>query len=191
MTKADLRKEARARRRDFVKAKQSAAFPTKGTGVAALEQLLAPSSCIAGYRAMHSEADPANLLQHLAHLGHKLALPWIGDDGSAMLFRRWGPSDPLELAVDQFEQPLADAEACAPDIILLPLLGFDRAGNRLGQGAGHYDRALAHLPNALRIGLAWSVQEFAALPADAWDIPLDAILTEAEWIATPYCRITS
>lgn len=191
MTKADLRKVARMRRRDFVTSQLSAAFPITGKGVATLRQIAARPTCIAGYRAMHSEADPADLLDHLAQQGHVLALPWIGRGAEGMLFRRWAPGAPLELSADHFEQPLAQANVCVPKIVLLPLLGFDRAGNRLGQGAGHYDRALALLPDALRIGLAWSVQEFDALPADPWDMPLDAILTEAEWIKTPYFRIPS
>ena len=76
----------------------------------------------------------------------------------------------------------ATVEATAPDVILLPLIGFDRALNRLGQGAGYYDRACAALPDARRIGLAWNVQEWPALPADPWDVPLDAVATQREWI---------
>jgi 5-formyltetrahydrofolate cyclo-ligase len=57
--------------------------------------------------------------------------------------------------------------------------------NRLGQGGGYYDRAFARYPDALRIGLAWSVQEHDALPADPWDLPLHIILTEVELIEGP------
>jgi 5-formyltetrahydrofolate cyclo-ligase len=71
----------------------------------------------------------------------------------------------------------------APDLILTPLVAFDRSLARLGQGAGHYDRAFARYPLARRIGVAFSVQEVERLPTDAWDVPLHAIVTEREWIA--------
>ena len=79
-------------------------------------------------------------------------------------------------------QPRSDAEEVSPDLILAPLVGFDRALRRIGQGAGFYDRAFARLPDARRIGLAWSVQEVDALPTDPWDVPLHAVATEREWI---------
>ena len=60
-----------------------------------------------------------------------------------------------------------------PDVIVAPLIAFDRAMNRLGQGGGYYDRAFARFPDALRIGLAWSAQELDDVPADPWDLPLD------------------
>jgi 5-formyltetrahydrofolate cyclo-ligase len=72
------------------------------------------------------------------------------------------------------------------DVILIPLVGFDRRGNRLGMGAGFYDRSLACLrrPKPKLIGIAFSVQEVAQLPADPWDIPLDYIVTDREIIKT-------
>jgi 5-formyltetrahydrofolate cyclo-ligase len=88
-------------------------------------------------------------------------------------------------------QPLLSAEACAPDLILTPLVGFDRALNRLGQGAGYYDRAFAARPDSLRIGIAWSIQECDGLMTDPWDMPLDAVLTEKEWITAPHSRIAA
>jgi 5-formyltetrahydrofolate cyclo-ligase len=72
-----------------------------------------------------------------------------------------------------------------PDIILTPLLGFDHLLHRLGQGAGHYDRAFAALPGARRIGVAWSVQHVDPLPTDPWDVPLHAVITEQGWFERP------
>ena len=66
-------------------------------------------------------------------------------------------------------------------MILTPLLAFDAALNRLGQGAGHYDRAFAANAGAWRIGVAWSVQRVETLPADPWDVPLHNIITEQGW----------
>jgi 5-formyltetrahydrofolate cyclo-ligase len=189
MTKADLRRAARTQRQAFLKSRGSALFALADDGAARLQQLLPAGACVAGYLAMGSEADPSALLQSLHDAGYSLSLPWIGADGITMVFRAWTPDAPVELAAARFSQPMAHAAEQTPDVILMPLLGYDRTGNRLGQGAGHYDRALARLPDALRIGLGWSIQEFEALPADPWDMPLDAIATEAEWILPATSRI--
>jgi 5-formyltetrahydrofolate cyclo-ligase len=66
--------------------------------------------------------------------------------------------------------------------VLVPLVAFDSRLMRLGQGAGHYDRALSLLGNAIAIGIAWSVQYAPSLITDPWDIPMDAVLTEKSWI---------
>jgi 5-formyltetrahydrofolate cyclo-ligase len=189
MTKADLRKQARAKRRDFARTRGTALFPLDAASLRALDEMLSPGLCRAGYIALGSEADPAGVLAQWHQSHQPLALPWIGPDAGPMLFRQWQPDDPLEKAAAGFAQPRIEAPLAVPDVLLIPLLGFDRAGNRLGQGAGYYDRALAQMPHALRIGLGWSVQEFADLPADPWDMPLDAILTEAEWITPLSSRI--
>lgn len=182
MTKTELRRLARARRKQFVADRGSALFPTHAQPIAELFARLSPQICLAGYRAMPNEADISALLTQIEGQGAALALPWIGAQGQDMLFRRWSQGAALDMAADKFLQPLSTAEQLVPDIILMPLLGFDRKGTRLGQGAGYYDRALASQSAPLRIGVAWSVQEFENLPADPWDMPLDAILTEAEWI---------
>jgi 5-formyltetrahydrofolate cyclo-ligase len=65
-----------------------------------------------------------------------------------------------------------------PNFILVPTLGFDTKGNRLGYGAGYYDRTLAGLPNAFRLGCAFAAQEFKEVPAGAEDVRLHAIATE-------------
>jgi 5-formyltetrahydrofolate cyclo-ligase len=68
---------------------------------------------------------------------------------------------------------------CHPDATS----GFDRTGNRIGYGAGHYDRAFAAHPHARRVGIAWSFQQLPQIPVDTWDVPLHAIATDCEWIA--------
>ena len=191
MTKDALRKIARQRRRAFVADRGSALLPATGLALDRLEALLKPGTCIAGYAAMHSEADPSAILNRLHDLGFALALPWIGASDAPMVFRSWTPGAPLTLSETKFGQPLDAAKVVTPNMILLPLVAFDAVGNRLGQGAGHYDRALARNPDALRVGVGWSVQGFDALPADPWDLPLDAMLTEQEWQVFPQSRIAS
>ena len=144
----------------------------------ALHTRLRPDLTVATYLSTAGEADPA-LLNHAArHAGCRLALPHLTTRTAPLTFRLWttlvpGPFGP---------QPPADAPALTPDIILAPLVGFDRRGNRLGQGGGHYDRAFTQHPHAWRVGVAWSVQEVDALTPDPWDVPLHAIATEKEWI---------
>ena len=99
-----------------------------------------------------------------------------------MRFRAWAPGDPVEHGPMKLRQPPLSAAERAPDLIVTPLLGFDRTGGRIGHGAGHYDRAFAQFPGARRLGFAWSVQEERSIPRDPWDVPLHMIATERELI---------
>lgn len=144
---------------------------------------------VAGYVKTGSEVDAGPLLDIAAKAGKSIALPWLADRSASLVFRKWAPGQPLETAPFGFQQPSADSPLCVPDLILTPLVGFDRALNRLGQGAGHYDRIFAEMPSSLRVGIAWSVQECENLSVEPWDVPLDAILTEKEWITGPQSRI--
>jgi 5-formyltetrahydrofolate cyclo-ligase len=144
---------------------------------------------IAGYLAFGSEVNITAMMEWLDASGKAVALPAVADRATPLAFRQWTPGDPLETASFGFLQPLAAAQQAVPTLILVPLVGFDRAMNRLGQGAGHYDRAFQSLPHARRLGIAWSVQEVAQLPIDPWDVPLDAVLTEKEWISAADSRI--
>jgi 5-formyltetrahydrofolate cyclo-ligase len=173
--KQALRRQLRAARARFLPARPievSDAFASR----------LTPGLIISSYIPVGGEADPAPLVRAAERAGCVLALPHVVDRGTAMRFLAWDVEMGLAHGPYGLRQPPHDAQQLAPDIILTPLVGFDRRGNRLGQGAGHYDRAFAALPAAWRIGVAWSVQEVAILPADSWDVPLHAIATEKEWI---------
>lgn len=154
-----------------------------------LNTLFASGMTIAGYQKTGSEvgADRVMAATNASHVN--LALPFIGARGEAMRFKQWRLGETLTKSPFGFLQPDSNAPDAAPDVILVPLVGFDRDMNRLGQGAGHYDRIFTLFPNALRIGLAWSCQEISSLPTDSWDIPLDAVLTEKEWIKPAHSRI--
>ena len=144
---------------------------------------------VAGYQKTGSEVSVDRVMAAANAVELKLALPFIGARGEVMRFKLWRPGETLIKSPFDFLQPGAEAPDAVPDIILAPLLGFDRNMNRLGQGAGHYDRVFTLFPNALRFGIAWSCQEILALPVDPWDVPLDAVLTEKEWIKPAYSRI--
>jgi 5-formyltetrahydrofolate cyclo-ligase len=144
--------------------------------------LLQRGLTIASYAPVSSEADPAPLALAALEAGCILALPHVTSRAAPLRFLAWHPDHDLAPGPFGLRQPLDHREDLVPDIILAPLLGFDAALNRLGQGAGHYDRAFAAHPTAHRIGVAWSVQQVDALPADPWDVPLHAIITEQRWI---------
>lgn len=148
-----------------------------------LRALIEAATCIAGYRPLGSEADPGQLLAFAASQGKAIALPFVERPSMPMRFLAWQPGDALVKGPFGLEQPDRAAAEVTPDLFLAPLLGFDRRLQRLGQGAGFYDRAFARYPDAVRVGIAWSVQEVAMVQDDPWDVPLHAVLTEKEWIA--------
>ena len=187
--KSLLRSSLRKARQAFVKERLSSEFFTAPEPAAQLTAVIAQGTCVAGYLPVGSEADPRGLMTSLAETGTNWCLPWLSERDAPMVFRAWQPGDATETAPGGFQQPLSSQEIVEPNVILLPLLGFDAYGNRLGQGAGHYDRALEKLPDAIRIGIGWSVQQVAVLPADPWDVPLDAIVTEADWVVPPSSRL--
>ncbi len=173
-SKVALRAELRAARRAFADGRP---FVPIQTVLAALQTLITNSRCVAAYWAIGGEPDVRGFLAHAVDA----ALPRIDDKGE-MRFHRWRDGDATERCLG-FCQPVASAAPATPDLIFVPLVGFDRALNRLGQGGGYYDRALLLYPQARKVGIAWSIQEVARLPVEPHDIPLDAILTEKEWIA--------
>ncbi|MBJ6121304.1 5-formyltetrahydrofolate cyclo-ligase [Sphingomonas mollis] len=163
-----------------LRAIRDAAAPVSMVVPAAFAVRLSPGLIVASYVAMGGEVDPTPLARAAADAGCRLALPHVVDRPTPIRFLAAGGT--LVEGPFGLRQPGVDAAELAPDIILTPLVGFDRRGNRLGQGAGHYDRAFAAYPAAWRVGIAHAVQELPLLIPDPWDIPLHAILTEQEWI---------
>ena len=123
--------------------------------------------------------NPLPLLEALASRGFALALPCIVEPELPLIFRAWTPGQPLAPGKLRIPEPLVSA----PAVVLVPLVGFDRSGHRLGQGGGFYDRTLEGL-STLSIGLAYAVQEVDAVPVEPWDRKLDWIVTENEAVKT-------
>lgn len=178
--KPALRARARARRREL-----AARGPTAATLVAGHAPALPPGRVVAVYHAMGSELDPSPLALALIDEGRALCLPVVGTRDAPMIFRLWRPGDPLQPDTAGCPAPLPLASEVTPDLILTPLLAFDAAGGRLGQGGGYYDRTFAKLPEARRIGLAFSGQEVDHLPLEPHDIRLHGVLTERGYRAFP------
>ena len=145
----------------------------------ALLACFAPGATLSTYVTIGSEADPSAIAFAARERGCTIVLPHVTSRESPVRFFEWHPDQPLIDGPLGLRQPSTDAPELDPDIVLAPLLAFDAALNRLGQGAGHYDRVFERLPGAWRIGIAWSVQQVAALATDPWDMPLHGVVTEA------------
>jgi len=169
-----MRAHMRGLRRGFAKiaGDQAIALP------AMLQRRIAPGIVVASYLPMRFEADPGPMAERARELGARIALPYIEGPAAPMRFLAWAPGDDSEVNEHAIRQPLPSAEELTPQIILTPLLAFDDSLHRLGQGRGYYDRVFARFGEALRIGIAWSVQQVPAVPTDSWDVPLDAVVTE-------------
>ncbi len=174
--KQTIRREARAARDAFVASNPIALSPSR-----AITDRFARGVTVAAYLPIDSEADPAPLIAAARAAGATLALPHIDARSAPMRFLEWREETVLATGPFGLTQP-ADAPEIAPDIILTPLVAYDRTLHRLGQGAGFYDRAFARYPDAWRVGIAWSAQEVAAVPTDPWDMPLHALLNEHEFM---------
>jgi 5-formyltetrahydrofolate cyclo-ligase len=172
--KAAARKIARARRAGLANAEAPARL------AAALLAGHGPpkGAIIAGYWPMGEEMDPRPLMLALAAGGHVLALPVTPPRGQPLAFRAWVPGAALSPGRMGTSEPVGGDEL-RPDILLVPLLAFDRAGRRLGYGGGYYDRTLAALPGAKAIGIAYAGQEMPEVPAGPQDFRLPLIATEA------------
>lgn len=136
------------------------------------------AGCIAGYFPAGSEINPLELMSVLAARGHQLALPVVGEANQPLIFRRYLPGDLVLPGALGILAPLPETPAASPDAVLVPMIGFDRKGRRLGQGAGYYDRTLALRRPACVVGIAFAIQEIDEVPVDERDQSMDAIVTE-------------
>ncbi|MFT8550855.1 MAG: 5-formyltetrahydrofolate cyclo-ligase [Acetobacter okinawensis] len=146
-----------------------------------LEALLHPGAGpIACVWPLAHEVDLRPLCHALAQAGATVVLPQTPPRGTPLVFHQWVPTSTM--LAGRFGTHYPDGPIMEPRIVLVPLLGFDRTGNRLGYGGGYYDRTLAALPHAISIGYAPSTQEVAQLPCGPHDKPLSCIVTEKEVI---------
>ena len=142
---------------------------------------LVPGTIVASYIAIGSEADPTPLAAAARAAGCTLALPHVFGRHDRMRFLLWREDDPLIAGPLGLRQPADTCTEVTPAIILTPLVAFDDNLNRLGQGAGHYDRAFAANPDAWRLGIAWSAQRILSIETQDWDMPLNAVVTERDF----------
>ena len=177
-------RKAAARKAAF--ARRKAAHQVGGVGRAGLL-----SSVLAGYRGVplagympiRTEIDPTPAMAEAAAHG-PVAVPVIVAEGQPLRFALWEPDAPMVAGAFGAAVP-AVLEYIAPEILIVPLVAFDAAGNRLGYGGGFYDRTLEGLRAqraTLAIGFAYDAQEDSGLPLEPTDQPLDLIVTESRVI---------
>ena len=139
---------------------------------------------IAAYLPVGGEIDPRPLMQALRRQGSSICLPVCVDGEAAMIFRRYRDGDALMPDEVGIAAPRAMAQQVTPDIVLLPLLAFDGAGNRLGRGGGFYDRTLAALRKrgtCRFIGLAFEMQMVDKCPIGPHDEALHGVATPTQY----------
>ena len=190
----------KAELRDLLRRRRADAAAVNGAAVAATvaERFLAavpvqPGMVVSGYWPMADELDPRPLLRRLQAQGAVIVLPGVAPArGTPLIFRRWDDLDaPPPPGAFRIPSPPADAPILRPDMLLVPLVGFDSRGHRLGLGGGFYDATLDLLRRQARdggrpvraIGLAFAIQEVQRLPDGPMDERLDWIVTERAAVA--------
>jgi 5-formyltetrahydrofolate cyclo-ligase len=144
-----------------------------------------PGMIVSGFMPLKSEINPLPLMQKLAEAGARLALPAIAGRGNPLVMRAWEFGGPLDRGQWGIREPKPEAPEVAPDIMLVPLLAFDRRGHRIGYGAGYYDMTINRvrgLKPVIAIGVAFAAQEVPEVPVSPRDERLDLVLTEREVI---------
>ena len=185
-----LRQRLRAARRELSPATRAAAAQAAARIVSGLPQFRAAQR-VAAYIAMDAELDPAPLIALAWSAGKQVYLPaLLPDDHGPLVFQPYTAAallKPNRLGIPEPDLPLANATLPMDmDLVLAPLVGFDRAGRRLGMGGGFYDRSFAFLKDGARkrpvlIGLAYECQRVEALDEASWDVPLAAVATEQQF----------
>ena len=138
---------------------------------------------IAAYLAMPHECDPAALVTLALNHNKRVAMPRINEDG-VMAFAAWQPQDPISRFKGRTPQPQASAPSIKTqeiDLFIVPLLGCDAAGYRLGYGGGYYDRVLSTC-HGFKLGLCFEEQRVVTLPREEHDVRLDAVVTPGGWV---------
>jgi len=138
---------------------------------------ISKAQIIAGYWPMAGELDIRPLLQAFENRNQQLVLPVVSQKACPLIFQKWNFGDDLIAGAHGTKQPVKAADILQPDLVIVPLLAFDRKGGRLGFGGGYYDRTLVEL-KAVRVGVGYDEQQVDAVPMDEFDQRLD-------WIVTP------
>jgi 5-formyltetrahydrofolate cyclo-ligase len=178
--KRRLRDEAKAQRASISAADRAAAAARIAErGLDGLPGFK-PDSVVSGFLAIGEEINPGPLLSRLHRAGATICLPVMVGKGKPLLFRVWEPGAPLRTVVWGIREPDESAAVVTPDVLLVPLLAFDRTGARLGYGGGFYDRTLRELRShkpIITVGFAFASQEVDAVPHLDYDERLDWVLT--------------
>ena len=139
---------------------------------------------ISGYMPIKTEINPLIAMQDLFKMGKRICVPVVELAGKPLLFQAWSPTSNMVIGAFGAKIP-ENGELMEPDLLIVPLVAFDRSGARLGYGGGFYDRSLEKLrqkKKTIAIGFAYSGQEVSKIPKEKTDQDLDIIVTEKEII---------
>lgn len=144
-----------------------------------------PGLAISLYCPFRGEMDPFGLMNELHELGYRVVLPDVVARAQPLEFLHWYPG--VEMTMDSYNIPIPKGtERMRPDVLVVPVVGFDAAGYRLGNGGGYYDRTLASFDHrSLTIGVGYEQLRLRTIYPQPHDIPLDHIVTEAGVQSTP------
>ena len=185
LSKESLRRVALEARKAFVRTLSDADRALLEQRLAEqLTSLCAHSKVVGGYAPLGSEISPSLAMEEARAVGRIVAFPAFRNPAKPFRFLA---GDPLEAGPFGMMQPRLTAPVVEPDLIFVPLIAIDGAGTRLGRGKGHYDRALPRLRRngARLVGVGWPLQRLVdTIPADEWDVPLDAFASPdgVEWL---------
>jgi len=181
---ADIRAWRRAQREQLIERRLALPAATREAAAArVVERLLAMADelaahCIGYYWPFKGEIDLHGVVATLVGRGATAALPIVVEKNQPMVFRRWRQGEKLVHGIWNIPVP-AEGDAMRPDVLLIPLVGFDGRGYRLGHGGGYYDRTLATMaPRPLAIGIGFESLRLPTIHPQAHDIPMDLIVTE-------------
>lgn len=134
---------------------------------------------VAGYYPMKNEFDCEFIIKYLLNLGYRVGLPCVKEGSRLLVFREWnGDEDGLAIGKFKIKEPRNENPDVIPEVIFVPMLGFNSEFNRIGYGGGYYDVTLKEYYGSLSIGLAFSEQYCIDLPVSNHDVPLSLIFTE-------------
>ena len=132
------------------------------------------------YWPFRGEYDPRGIVRLLDAQGVRLALPVVVQKAAPLVFRAWRPGERLVPGVWSIPVP-AEGEVVQPDVLLVPLVGYDHRAFRLGYGGGFYDRTLAAMPQRpTTLGVGFSLAALPSVHPQPHDIPMDVIITEQQ-----------
>jgi len=188
-TKSVLRKAAFEIRRSLSPAYRAEASAAMTARFLEVVPLPPPGSVIGGFLPINTEISPRALMDVLLSRGYRLAVPTVPSGHTDFLdYRSWTPETPVHKNMHGIDEPDARrSEILLPDLIIVPMLAFDRLGHRVGYGSGHFDRTFDHLATIrhkfLAYGVAFEDQRVDSIPIEEHDFPLHGVVTDKTFYA--------
>lgn len=180
----EIQRWRKDRRNDLIRARVDAGGARREAWGAAIEPVVRrivrerSPAAIGFYWPFRGEFDPRPLARELVAAGVTMALPTVVQPKTPLEFRRWQPGIAMELGVYNIPFPKA-RDLVTPTLLLIPVVGFDLAGYRLGYGGGYYDRTIAAMdPKPFALAIGFELSRLATIYAQPHDRPMDVVVTE-------------